>query len=65
MAKKSKKEATIVTTVELTSIIPIPARGNQDAEVTSAIESLNQILTDIGMVDKVDTKNIKVFLKEE
>ena len=62
---KTKKEATIVTMVELTSIIPIPARANQDAEVASAIESLNQILTDIGMIDKVDTKNIKVFLKGE
>lgn len=61
----AKKEATIVTTVEVTSIVKIPRSGNADAEVTSAIESLQQILSDIAMIDKVDTKNIKVFLREE
>lgn len=61
----AKKEATIVTTIELTSIVKIPRSGNADAEVTSAIESLQQILKDIAMVDKVDTKNVKVFLREE
>ena len=65
MAKKTKKEATIVTRVDITSIVPIPAKRNAEAEVTSAIESLVQILNDIGMVDNVDTKSIKVFLKDE
>lgn len=61
----AKKEATIVATVELTSIVKIPKSGDADAEVTSAIESLQDILKDIAMVDKVDTKNVKVFLREE
>lgn len=65
MAKKTKKEATIVTRVDITSIVPIPSKKNAEAEVTSAIESLIQILNDIGMVDNVDTKSIKVFLKDE
>ena len=65
MAKKTKKEATIVMRVDITSIVPIPAKRNAEAEVTSAIESLVQILNDIGMVDNVDTKSIKVFLKDE
>lgn len=62
---KTKKEATIVTRVDITSIVPIPNKKNAEAEVTSAIESLIQILNDIGMVDNVDTKSIKVFLKDE
>ena len=61
----AKKEATIVTTVELTSIVKIPKSGNADVEATSAIESLQDILKGIAMVDKVDTKNVKVFLREE
>lgn len=65
MAKKTKKEATIVMNVNLTAVVPIPVKRNADAEVTSAIESLVQILNDIGMVDNVDTKSIKVFLKDE
>lgn len=65
MAKKTKKEATIVMRVDITSIVPIPAKRNAEAEVTSAIESLVQILNDIGMADNVDTKSIKVFLKDE
>lgn len=62
---KTKKEATIVTRVDITSIVPIPSKKNAEAEVTAAIESLIQILNDIGMVDNVDTKSIKVFLKDE
>lgn len=65
MAKKTKKEATIVTRVDITSIVPIPTKKNAEAEVTSVIESLISILNDIGMVDNVDTKSIKVFLKDE
>lgn len=62
---KTKKEATIVTRVDITSIVPIPTKKNAEAEVTAAIESLISILNDIGMVDNVDTKSIKVFLKDE
>ena len=62
---KTKKEATIVTRVDITSIVPIPSKKNAEAEVTGAIESLIQILNDIGMVDNVDTKSIKVFLNDE
>lgn len=65
MAKKTKKEATIVMRVDITSIVPIPSKRNADAEVTGAIESLVQILNDIGMVDNVDVKQTKVFLKDE
>ena len=65
MAKKTKKEATIVTRVDITSIVPIPSKCNADAEVTGALESLVQILNDIGMVDNVDIKQTKVFLKDE
>lgn len=61
---KPKKEATVITTVEITSIVKIPSNGSPEAEVTSAIESLQQILKGIAMIDKVDTKKIKVFLRE-
>lgn len=65
MAKKTKKEATIVMNVNLTAVVPIPAKRNVDAEVTGAIDSLISILKDIGMVDDVDVKQTKVFLKDE
>ena len=65
MAKKTKKEVTIVMNVNLTAVVPIPSKCNADAEVTSAIESLVSILKDIGMVDDVDVKRTKVFLKDE
>lgn len=65
MAKKTKKEATIVMNVNLTAVVPIPSKNNADAEVTGAIDSLVSILKDIGMVDDVDVKQTKVFLKDE
>lgn len=65
MAKKTKKEATIVMNVNLTAVVPIPAKRNADAEVTGAIDSLISILKDIDMVDDVDVKQTKVFLKDE
>ena len=61
---KTKKEATIVMTVEITAVVPLPKKLNQEAEIECAKESMADILNDIAMFDDVNVKSIKTFVKD-
>lgn len=59
-----KKELTIVTKVEITTIVPLTAKANPDAEATKAIETLKASLNGLHLADDVNVLSTKVFQKD-
>ena len=59
-----KKELTIVTKVEITTIIPLRRETNPDADATAAIETLKERLKGMHLADDVNVLNTKVFQRD-